>query len=119
MSIRIGEHVFDGPYITSKDLLSNAGVFAVIVVSEGKGALIDVSESDNVRECVENHPNRARWSNYTSAGKLCFAALYTPDVSQADRHSIEQGIRQHYQVSKSTSKTNDTKGEKHNGKETP
>lgn len=119
MSIRIGEHVFDGPYITSKDLLSNAGVFAVIVVSEGRGALIDVGESENVRECVENHRNRARWSEVTSAGKLCFATLYTPDFSQAERHSIEQGIRQHFQVGKSTSKTNDTKGEQHNGKETP
>jgi hypothetical protein len=96
MSITIGEHVFDGPYTTTKDLMNDPGVFAVIVAEGDRGILIDVGESNNVGECIEANKNKARWDTLASNGRLCFAVLYTPSFDQTERSSIEQGIRDQY-----------------------
>ena len=93
MSIKIGDHVFDGPFTITKDLLNDPGVFAVIVAKDKRGALIDVGESNKIRECVESHQNKIGWNKSASSGTLCFAVLYTPQSSQAERISIEQNLR--------------------------
>ena len=97
MSITIGDHVFDGPYTTTKDLMNDPGVFAVIVAKDERGTLIDVGESNNIRECVKTHKSSTRWNRFASTGRLCFAVLYTPLFDQAERSSIEQEIRAQYE----------------------
>jgi hypothetical protein len=97
MSIKIGGHVFDGPFTTTKDLMNDPGVFAVIVAKDDRGTLIDVGESNNVGECIETHKSRTKWSEFASTGKLCFAVLYTPSFDEAERSSIEQEIRSHFE----------------------
>jgi hypothetical protein len=96
MPITIGKHVFDGPYKTTKELTKDPGIFAVVVAKGEIGSLIEIGESNNVVECVENHPDRSRWHRFSSGGVLCYAVLYTPILSQAERHSIEQEIREFY-----------------------
>ncbi|MBU0984486.1 MAG: hypothetical protein KKA42_11485 [candidate division Zixibacteria bacterium] len=96
MSITIADHVFEGPYTSTKELMNDPGVFAVIVANGDKGALIDVGESSNVGECVENHPDKSRWHQFSTEGKLCFAVLYIPASSPSERHTIEQQIRSQY-----------------------
>lgn len=109
MSIKIGEHVFDGPFTTTKDLMNDPGVFAVIVAKNDKGTLIDVGESNNVGECIESHKSRARWDKFAATGKLCFAVLYTPSFDQAERSSIEQEIRSQYEQDTQRKNSGDTK----------
>ncbi|MEA1980697.1 MAG: hypothetical protein U9N54_06965 [candidate division Zixibacteria bacterium] len=113
MSITINEHVFDGPYTTTKDLMDDPGVFAVIIAKEEKGTLIDVGESNNIRKGIESHKNRVKWDRFTSAGTLCFAALYTPDFNQTERASIEQDIRAQYEKNDS----NDSEGSNYKRKD--
>jgi hypothetical protein len=84
--------------------MNNPGVFAVIVAKDEKGILIDIGEASDVRVQVENHRSQGRWNKLASAGTLCFAALYTPGLDQADRSSIEQGIRSQYDNSGSGKK---------------
>ncbi|MDF1543824.1 MAG: hypothetical protein P1R58_01835 [bacterium] len=97
MSITIGKHKFDGPYTITKDIMNDPGIFAVIVANGDRGALIDVGESNNIRECVEIHGSNTRWKKFASTGTLCFAVLYTPSYDQVERNSIEQDIRSLYE----------------------
>jgi hypothetical protein len=96
MSIKISDYVFDGPYTSTKDLMNDPGVFAVIVAREKKGTLIDIGESNNIKESVESHENKPRWEKIASFGTLCFATLYTPHHNRTERSSIEQNIRNQY-----------------------
>ena len=110
MSMTIGNHVFDGPYTTTEDLMNDPGVFAVIVAKGNIGSLIDVGESNNVGECVENHRSKVRWNKFASAGTLCFAVLYTPGFDQAERSSIEQDIRAQYEADSQGENTANAEG---------
>jgi hypothetical protein len=76
--------------------VNDPGIFAVIVASGDRGSLIDLGESENVGECVERHPNKSRWKEFSSEGKLCYVVLYTPVLSQDERRSLEQEIRRQY-----------------------
>ena len=96
MSITIGGHVFEGPYTRTEDLLNDPGIFAVIVADGEKGSLIDLGESNNVGKCVASHPDKPRWNQFSSEGKICYAVLYTPVFSQSERHAVEQEIRSQY-----------------------
>lgn len=96
MSITIAEHVFEGPYASTRELMNDPGIFAVIVASGDKGSLIDVGESNNVGECIETHPDKPRWNQFSTEGILCFAVLYTPASSPSERRSLEKKIRGKY-----------------------
>lgn len=91
--------------------MNDPGVFAVIVAKDERGTLIDVGESNNVRECVESHKSKTRWNKFAYTGTLCFAVLYTPGFGQAERASIEQDIRSRYESKATAKKTGDAERE--------
>lgn len=111
MSITIGNHVFDGPFAVTKELMNDPGVFAVIVAKNNRGTLIDVGESNNIRESVETNKSSARGNKFASSGNLCFAAMYTPSFDKAERASIEQDIRAQYEPDSQRENTASTDGE--------
>lgn len=97
MSIKIGDHIFDGPLTDTRELMNDPGVFAVIVAKQDRGSLIDVGESSDVRRGVESHESRSRWSEVATVGTLCYAVMYTPELGPAERSEIEQSIRAQYE----------------------
>ncbi len=96
MSISIGEQVFEGPFVNAQELKNDPGVFAVIVAKGDKGSLIDIGESNSVGECVACHPDQARWQAFSSEGQICYAVLFTPELDEQERKSIELDIRRKF-----------------------
>ena len=53
MPIRIEDYTFDGPFARVEDLKERAGVYAVVcLMSNQRHFLIDVGESDNIRNTI-------------------------------------------------------------------
>jgi hypothetical protein len=96
MSITIGKHVFEGPYRSTQDLTNDPGIFAVIAAQGERGSLIDVGESSEIGTCVQSHPNKNRWDQFSSEQRIYYAVLYTPSLDQPERRSIEHEIRKQY-----------------------
>jgi hypothetical protein len=96
MSITIANHVFEGPYRSTRDLTNDPGIFAVIAAKGDRGSLIDVGESDEIGTCVQSHPNKNRWEQFSPEQIISYAVLYTPSLGQPERRAIEQEIRKQY-----------------------
>ncbi len=97
MSITIGKYQFEGSYTNTSELENRSGVYAILCVREGKYSMIDVGESSEVRDRVENHDREDCWYRNCS-GALAFAVYYTPNQQQSGRMVIEQKIRRQYKL---------------------
>lgn len=86
----------DGPYpIDQANKLKNTpGVYTIWCRSSSRDTLtlIDVGQSDNVRDRVMSHDRRECW-NKNCKGSLEVAATYIKDEQQ--RLNLEKEIRQH------------------------
>ena len=97
MSIKIKEYTFDGPYISTDRLEDWSGVYAIICRKDDKNYLIDVGESATVKNRVETHDRKECWER-NCQGTLTMAVHYTPNLQQHGRKTIEQEIRDQYDV---------------------
>lgn len=93
--MRIGNYNFDGPYTSTVSLENRSGVYAILSQNSTQYNLIDVGESHDVRNRVENHDRNDCW-NRNGNGQLSVAVLYTPNQQQAGRRVIENQIREQY-----------------------
>ena len=94
MAINIAGITFeDGPYpIAQAGKLKNAaGVYVIRCRSSSGNTLIDVGQSDKVRDRVMNHDRRECWGK-NCKGELEVAAIYISDKQQ--RENIEKKIRE-------------------------
>ena len=80
----------DGPYpIEQADKLKNEpGVYTIWC----RDTLIDVGQSDNVRDRVMSHDRKDCWSKHCHQESLKVAAIYIKDEQQ--RLKLEKEIRQ-------------------------
>ena len=90
MSIKIGGYTFQGPYSYVNTLKNKSGVYAIICDKGNKP--IDVGESAEVNDRVENHERKQCWKR-NCTGSLKYAVKYTPGVKKPGRMKIEQDIR--------------------------
>ena len=97
MSISVGGLNFDGPYSSSDSLRHQAGVYAILDRRTDVDYLIDVGESKNVRNRVDNHDRKPCWQ-MNCRGSFMVAVFYTPGLNEADRVAIEQEIRRQYNL---------------------
>ena len=90
MSTKRPETKWYGPYpIEQADKLKNEpGVYTIWC----RDTLIDVGQSDNVRDRVMSHDRRECW-NKNCKGRLEVAATYIKD--EQERRRLEKEIRQH------------------------
>jgi len=95
MSINVGKHSFEGPYISTDKLEDKSGVYAIHCYRENNYYLIDIGESAKVKERVDNHDKEDCWKKNCS-GTLTVSVLYTPNLQQSGRMEIEQEIRKQY-----------------------
>jgi len=91
----------DGPYpIDQANKLKNTpGVYTILCRSSSTSSrdtltLIDVGQSDNVRDRVMSHDRRECW-NKNCKGRLEVAATYIKD--EQERRRLEKEIREQYQ----------------------
>ncbi len=73
-------------------LKSRSGVYVIWCKSDGNLSVLDVGESQNVRERVMNHDRSDCWIR-NCTGTINYSATYTPNKTEFERLFIEQDIR--------------------------
>lgn len=85
--------------------MNSPGLYVILCGRAGSGgesdvlgyALIDVGESEAVRDRVEDHDRTDCWKRHCS-GDIQYAAHYTPELRQSGRRQIVRDIRDEYGV---------------------
>ena len=95
--ITIERYRFEGPVDTKGQLRPSPGVYAILDYrASGDYNILDIGESQNVRERVENHDREHCWGRHCH-GRICYAALYFPGSTQAQRREVEEELCRKYQ----------------------
>jgi len=90
MAILVGALEFEGPH-ADIDLLSDiAGIYAILCDNNGEIELIDMGESEYVRQAVQQHPDRDKWGD--EGLDIAFAIHYTSDLSTQERREIKEAL---------------------------
>jgi hypothetical protein len=92
MSITIGNLNFDGPFTGSSQLQARSGVYAILGRGTGNWIVVDIGESGDVKDRVENHDRKLQWQGSGHA-TLGVAAYY---CDAATRMQVEKQLRQQY-----------------------
>lgn len=83
---------FEGAFSAPRQLPSGSGVYVIWCKDGDNWKVLDVGESDDVRDRVMNHKRADCWSRNCS-GIIHFAATYTLNLTESKRREIEQDIR--------------------------
>lgn len=82
MTILIGKHEFEGPYHNVSKLEEKPGLYAVLHQDDEDYQLIQLSQAENIRECIElTRP-------YYGSDSTLLAACYLSQYSTSERLSI-------------------------------
>ena len=94
MGITIGNYNFDGPFAAASSLKNQSGVYAILGRrSNGdRWIVVDIGESERVRERVENHDRVSCW-NHQGHSHLAAAAHY---CAEGQRMSVERALRNQF-----------------------
>lgn len=96
MSIQLGSFLFEGPYPNTAPLQNESGIYAILCdAGNNHYGVIDIGESDEVKNRVDYHDRRQCWSDCCDSA-LAVAVLYIPGAQQTDRLPIEQELREVY-----------------------
>jgi hypothetical protein len=96
MSIPFGSYSFEGPHPSTRSLRNAAGLYVILDCrSSDDRTVIDVGESDTVRDGVERHERADCWCRY-QRGQFGVAVLYTPGWAVERRRAVERHIREAY-----------------------
>lgn len=98
MSITAGTYTFEGPYTDTSKLQNRSGIYAIHCCRDQKYFLIDVGESSDLKDRVENHDRKDCWKRNCS-GTLTVSVLYTQNLQQPGRIAIEQAVRNQFRPS--------------------
>ncbi len=94
MSITIGNYSFEGPFNGTASLKNQSGVYAILGRNGqvNNWTIVDIGESGDVRDRVENHDREDCWRRQRHA-TLGYAAHY---CSASSRTKIESELRARY-----------------------
>ena len=93
MSVKIGSYLFEGSYMAPGDLRNKPGIFLVTEYLKGRHTILDVGESEEVRQAIETHSRRECWLKNSVKYELRVSVLYTPDLTAAQRAVLEKEFR--------------------------
>lgn len=96
MSIAVGSYTFEGPYTHLASLRDQPGIYAILCQRNGQYLVVDVGQTQAVRQRIETHDRKSCWSRNCGSGVLAAAVLYTPGLSEDARRRIEEGIREQF-----------------------
>lgn len=93
MSFTLCGYTFEGPYSSTASLENRSGVYAILKDNKAiiKSDVVDIGESAEVRNRVENHDRQDCWKR--NAATIYYGVLYTPNAQQSGRMEIEQDLR--------------------------
>ena len=90
MSINIEGYEFEGPFTSVDSLESISGVYVIHYRnSQGKYSRLDVGESEDVKDRVENHDRKDCWKRNAN-GVITVSAYY---CDENERVRVEKIIR--------------------------
>lgn len=90
MAIQIGNYKFDGPHPHTSAVHARSGVYVILGRSGGtQWSVVDVGESESVRERLDNHDRRPCWQR-RGHRELAAAVFYAPEHQ---RMQIERELR--------------------------
>ena len=94
MSIQVGKYHADGPFGNEGSLQGRSGVYVILGRSQqtSNWSVVDVGESENIRDRVANHDRTPCWRGQGHA-QLNVAAIY---ADARNRILIERELRQQY-----------------------
>ncbi len=91
MTIEIAGYNFEGPFSNTSLLENRSGVYAIIGNNGQGNFLVDLGESAEVKNRVDNHDRKDCWKRKSL--RINIAVKYTPNLAQSGRMQIEQFIR--------------------------
>ena len=77
--LKVGNHLFDGPYEDFSTLQDNPGVYVIVCHEPPFYFPIDCGDSKNIRESVTTHKGASTWKDNCKSGSLMVSVLYTTD----------------------------------------
>jgi len=96
MSLSIEGYSFEGSFTNTYSLKNVGGVYVILTKnSNNEYNVVDVGESSNVRDRIENHDRSGCWQRNKKNGIFYFVH-YTSGLTEADRRVIETKIRVKY-----------------------
>ena len=75
--LKVGAHLFDGPYEDFSTLQEKPGVYVIVCYQSPIYFPIDCGVSKNVRDSVETHKGAFSWKQNCKTGSLMIGVLYT------------------------------------------
>ena len=85
-------YVFDGAYTNASSLQPHAGIYVIWCQSGTNWVVLDIGESENVRDRLLNHDRASDWRR-NCQGTVRFSATYTPGLDADGRRRIEAALR--------------------------
>lgn len=92
MGINRWGYEFDGPYFDPNDLSEDPGVYLVECLDNNERTILDVGESDNVRNRVFNHDRKACWIENCKE-RIYYSAAYMIYTPEEEKRELESRIR--------------------------
>ena len=91
MPIQVGAYQADGPFSNTEPLGRQSGVYVILGRNNQflNWSVVDVGESQDIRDRVENHDRKPCWAGQ-GYSELGVAAIYS---DQANRMMIERQLR--------------------------
>jgi len=90
--ISIERYRFEGPFYEFSSLRRTRGVYAILDRRPSGTFVLDIGESENVRERVSSHDRQPSWRR-NSKGIVVVAVLYLATASDFQRKTIEKELR--------------------------
>lgn len=81
---------FDGAYTNPNNLQSAAGVYVIWCKTNDSWTILDVGESDDVKDRINNHDRADCWQD-NCPGTIYYSATYISNPQE--RSNLEQRIR--------------------------
>ena len=96
MGITVGRYSFEGPFTDVGWLQRSQGVYAILCQAwVGSPTVLDIGESEDVRQRVEGHDRKSCWQRNCRA-TVSVAVLYTPGFTADQRRYVERELRALY-----------------------
>lgn len=89
----IDGYEFEDFYSSTDKLRNQSGVYVVICDKPDSYKIVDVGESSEIKDRIENHDRKDCWKDNCKVGTIKFAVHYTPGKTQEQRREIESKIR--------------------------
>ncbi|MDX2106835.1 MAG: hypothetical protein SFY67_10580 [Candidatus Melainabacteria bacterium] len=83
MSVVIGDLEFEGPYLSIENLSDSPGIFAVVNSADKTFDLVEMNDSDLVKETLQSHPHLPKWQKICP--EVAVLVHYTEGLSIKER----------------------------------